>query len=751
MTLLAQATAATTSPADTKAKLALLLGTWSRPPDLPAKIALGFAAFFLLIAILGRGRSLLGMLYEGDDAHADGGKTDRRRFLAIVSLAAGLVSIAYIATYLRGGPRIIDATTYFLQGRALSRGHFAWEPLEPTASFRGRFLDYAAASGGEGPTLGGIFPPGYPLLLSFGFMLGSPMLIGPLLAAALVFATYKLGRTVAEHSPRTSPFAEPIGRAAALLSLVCGALRYHTSDTMSHGASALGVTIALTCALRSVRAPPIQKPAEESPLAGGRADALLAGVAVGAVFATRPASALPLALVVGWLLRRRLALPLLGLVPGVLLLLVSQKAVTGSWLMSTQRMYYASSDGPPGCFRWGFGKDTGCIFEHGEFVHARLEHGYGPIEALGTTARRLRKHLMDVANLEPLALLVLGPLALRRRLGGATQAATALLAIVLLQVLSYAPFYFDGDYPGGGARFFADVLPVEHVLVATTVALVARSEIGFARGAYGVISLALIGFGVHAAYEHGLLRDREGGRPYFEPDVLARASVTSGLVFVDSDHGFALGHDPSVRSVKDRVLVARLRSDDRDRMLYEALDRPPTWLYKIEPPVPPSTETTPTLTPWAPPDFGTWTRLEGESEWPALSQEGGFAAPGFTDSCASNRRALILTPTPSTATAKATIEIPVLKSGRYLVELHLVFGRIPHAPTPTVDLSAGLAGRTQDDARATLGDVVWTWKTGLTCVALPAREADLTAPSTRLTVEALGNPVGLDFINLRPK
>ncbi len=39
------------------------------------------------------------------------------------------------------------------------------------------------------------------------------------------------------------------------------------------------------------------------------------------------------------------------------------------------------------------------------------------------------------------------------------------MALVLLQVLAYAPFYFDGDYPGGGARFFADILPLEHVLV----------------------------------------------------------------------------------------------------------------------------------------------------------------------------------------------------------------------------------------------------------------------------------------------
>jgi len=35
---------------------------------------------------------------------------------------------------------------------------------------------------------------------------------------------------------------------------------------------------------------------------------------------------------------------------------------------------------------------------------------------------------------------------------------------VLGVMLAYVPFYFDGSYPGGGARLFADVLPLEHVL-----------------------------------------------------------------------------------------------------------------------------------------------------------------------------------------------------------------------------------------------------------------------------------------------
>jgi hypothetical protein len=330
-----------------RTKLLALLGTWSRPPDMPAKLALGLAALLALAAILGRGRTLLFGFEEGDSEQR---RTERKRFLAVLGVGAGVLSIAYISVYLRGGPRIIDATTYFLQGRALSHGDLSWTPLDPSASFRGRFLVYRDGNGD--PSLGGIFPPGYPLVLAFGFMVGAPMIVGPVLAIGLVVATYHLARALAEE---THPaLAEPIARGAALLSFLCAALRYHTADTMSHGASALGVTVALACALRArqarrrmieedarVGSMPVARDVDRSPLDGGRLEAIFAGLATGYVVATRPVSAIPIALVIGWLLRpvvslstrrsRLLVVVIAAALPGVFLLLLSQRAVTGSW------------------------------------------------------------------------------------------------------------------------------------------------------------------------------------------------------------------------------------------------------------------------------------------------------------------------------------------------------------------------------------------------------------------------------------
>jgi hypothetical protein len=643
-----------------------IVGTWGAPHDAAAKLAVGVAVALVL-------------------ARREIALVSRSRFLAVTAFAAALASVGYAAVYLRGGPRIIDATTYWLQARALSEGHFAWPVLEPSASFRGRFLLFHDGQ------LGGLFPPGYPALLAMGFWIGAPMLIGPLIAAALVVATYELALTLAQD--------EAIARTAALLSLLSGALRYHTADTMSHGAAALGTVLAITFAMR------------------GRA--VLAGLAAGYVLATRPVSFVPLAIVLPLLTGRRTRCAL-AILPGLALLLVGQHAVTGRWLTSSQKMYYALSDGPPDCFRYGFGRGIGCVFEHGDVVSSRLASGsYGLVEAIGTTARRLRDHVRDIANLEPLALLV--------PFGARSDRAKKALALVGLIVLAYAPFYFDGDYPGGGARFFADVLPIEHVLLAIGAARLHRA------GPAAVLVLSALGFACHASFDHEKLRDRDGGRPLFEPDVLAHASVATGLVFVETDHAFALGHDPEATPDRD-VVVARLREDDRDRMLFEALGRPPTWRYRLD------SSSEPSLVPWAPPEHGQELRFEAEAEWPPLAQEGGFAVPAWVNGCASKSRALVLVPS-GAGPATATIALPVPSRGRWEVLLRIVHGaQVPHVGT-----------RGPEAGAITIGDATWTFEGGELCTDLAPREIDLEPPSAAVRLRASGGPIALDHLLLRKK
>ena len=610
-------------------KLAALVGAWGPPPDQVAWAALVLAVALALAAV-------------ASPASLDGlRRASRARFLTSAALLAAFLTLGFAAHYLRGGPRIVDATAYVLQAKALSHGHLAWHVPWPSASFRGRFLLFT------GPDrIAGIFPPGWPLLLSVGYALGSPMLVGVALSAALAIATYALARELA-------PDHEDAARLAAALSVVCSALRYHTADPMSHAATALFVTLALALALRATTT---------------RQHAIL-GVLLGAVACTRPVSALPIALVALVLVRRadrrRWIALAVGVLPGVALLLASQHAATGRFFESTQRAYYAVSDGPPGCFRYGFGAGVGCLHEHGDFVAARLSHGFGFLAAAGTTLRRLHHHLSDALDAWPVFLLVLPACVRSIRRDRRTRVAWLLVG---LQVLAYVPFYFDGDYPGGGARFFADVLPVEHAAIA--VALVSfLPSIDFARKAAALVALVLAGFGLHGAYDDLSLARRDGGRPMFEPERLQDAHVESGLVFIDTDHGFDLAHDPGSLDPEHGVVFARLRNDGHDRLLFERLGRPHAWAYRFGA-IENGHEAEPTLLPFTPPAAEiagreVW-RFESEVDWPPLAQQGAWAEPLFAhgkrQSCPSGGQALAVHAAPSGSVA---IALPVPRAGKW--------------------------------------------------------------------------------------
>ncbi|WP_437571336.1 hypothetical protein [Sorangium sp. So ce542] len=603
---------------------------------------------------------------------------------AALGLAAALISAAYVAVYLRGGPRIIDATSYWLEARAMAAGHLAWPLGEPEASVLGRFLVRSDAAGDAArrgaAEVAVIFPPGYPALLALGFLAGAPLAVGPLLAAALTVATYDLAARFAPAPPASAGSGARLPLApllAALFSALCAALRYHTADTMSHGLAALCFTVALASARRAL---------DEAPAAAAGAPrwwrdpsvraAALAGVAAGWLAATRPPSALALAaaLLVALLPERppgtaaagardgdaaprpsprlgRLAAALaIGAVPGLALLAAHQRAATGAFA-SSQGAYYAVSDGPPGCFRYGFGEGAGCLFEHGDFVRHNLAEGYGFLAAAGTTLRRLKLHLVDALNAEPLALLVIAGAAIAFR----RPRSRALAFAPLFQIAAYAPFYFDGNYPGGGARFFADVLPVEHALAALACAAIAEragspaargglagrlralSPVPFVPAALFAAALPLAGFAFRAGFDHAALRDREGGLPMYDPAAVARAGVARGLVFVDTDHGFNLGFDPAAGD----VAVLRHRGDAIDRMAWEARGRPPAYRYGFA--IPDggglaSVSIAPLAFDAAPPREAL---IEGESLWPPRAQRGAWAAPEHAGgTCASGGRLL---------------------------------------------------------------------------------------------------------------
>ncbi|MFO0617355.1 MAG: hypothetical protein U0414_32465 [Polyangiaceae bacterium] len=510
------------------------------------------------------------------------------------AVASTALSALYIPVYLRGGPRIIDATSYWLEARALAEGHLAWPLADPEAATAGRFLVRDTLAALPAHHVAVIFPPGYPAVLALGFLVGAPLAIGPLLAGLLTLSIARLARVLADHVGLDPSRADMVQTAAAVLSALSATLRYHTADAMSHGLAALGFTSAVLGALSATRAGPRAWPA-----------AILSGFSLGLLVATRPVSGVAcagtLAFVLGRAVARRelaprrlalgAALALAAAAPGLLLLLLHQHAATGAWLRSAQDLYYAANDGPPGCFRYGFGAGIGCRLEHGPYVDHNLQHGYDFLSALHTTGIRLWVHAGDALNA-----FWVGPLTLASVAYAAARPGLRVLAIgPVLQIALYAPFYFDGSYPGAGARFYADVLPLE--LVAIALAASALVELAARRAGagdstrdrwrarapllLGVASLLL--FAARGAKEHELLRDRDGGAPMFDAAFVRRELAARGpearrpVVFVRTDHGFNLAFDPDRRAPYD---VARLRGDAIDRLTLASLGARDAFLYE---------------------------------------------------------------------------------------------------------------------------------------------------------------------------
>jgi len=692
-------------------------GPLGPPPDAPAWIATIAA---LLCAW--QGRRLLVPLF----------RSPRFVTIGLLSLLAAGLSAGYIAYYLRGGPRIIDATSYWLQARALSEGHVTWAIEEPTASTRGRFLLMSGPP--EAPRLGVIFPPGYPIVLALGFLLRNPLWVGPLIGALLVIATYALALRISRR--------EDVARLAACLSILSAALRYHTADTMSHGWAALLFVASLAFAYAAADAESSQKQLQR---------AALFGVAIGWLIATRPISGLALlpvaamaALEMGS--RPRMVAAASALVP-IALFALEQRAVTGAFFVSSQAAYYAVADGPPGCFRYGFGDGIGCLHEHGAYVASVLPDGFGWAGAAITTLRRLRLHLIDVANAEPVALLAIAAPFLARRherdgSGILPRRVASLAAATALLIAAYIPFYFDGSYPGGGARFFADALPLEHVLIAVAVAQLAdrfstAPQLAFGRAAAQLCAIALAGFGVHASFEHLQLRDREGGRPFFEPAALTKAKVDHGLLFTGTDHAFNLAYDPNARDATRALVVAREYGDERDRQIWEKLGHPPSYRYVFDG----RDATSPALVPWSAPPPARPFRFEAEAEWPPMSQSGGYFEPVFAQgTCAWGGRLLAIRTT-TTDPFCGTISFPVPFEGRFRIAVHV-------ASRGDVKARIALKRRLEDPPLAT-----WSFtptKKDFECATLAEEEAFLSKRGLlEVTVQG-GSDLAIDAVALDP-
>jgi hypothetical protein len=538
-------------------------------------------------------------------------RTERRalgpRFAWLLSLGAAALSLLYFRDFLRGGPRIIDATAYLLEARTFASGAFTFRPPVPSDLFVGRFLLRAAEAPAE---IGVIFPPGYPVVLALFERLASYRVLGPLLAFLIGLVTYQLtlqleraeleGTEPERAQLKLAGPSSPAPLLAAALSALSMTLRYHTADTMSHGLSTLLTAVLLWLGLGGLGRRPTFR-------------ALVFGGGAGLLFATRPLTALAVFVAMvslGWRRLRSLrpwALGL-GLLPGLVLYAFYQKALTGSYFGSAQLNYYLAADGPGQCFGLGFGK--GCLFEHGDVIEERGT--LGPLWAILNSLHRLHQHSLDIANFEPIAL-ALAFFLWRERKSLKSRLAFSVLASL---VVSYAFFYFDGSYPGGGARFLVEALPLEHACLAL---------LAVPRGwSLGLVGLSLLGFAGHGVFSHVALRERDGGAPFLAQE-LATASEPR-VIFVKSDHAFLSGFDPRAFDENGhvrRTLVARRSDDARQWRLIQNLSHPEAFRTLREPTRSPADLELMPQSELDPPAA----EFEAERAWPPLELRGAWGHP----------------------------------------------------------------------------------------------------------------------------
>jgi hypothetical protein len=292
-------------------------------------VRLGAAACFAAVAI-GLARRDVGTL--GTEAFR---ALLRHETLVVTLLASFVFGVACALSHGMLGPfpHISDEASYWFQAHIFASNRLS-VPTPPLVEFFPS--EWVIARGGK---WFGIFPPGWPLLLSVGMRLGVPSLVNPALGALSLVAIHRLAIAL-------------IGREKALLVLVLCALSpfflIMCASFMSHPASLLFVTSFLVFFLKGTTGDRL------TPFA-------LSGLCAGMGFLIRPLDATVLwAAAVGYMaLRHRarrqllgVALSAVGLGAGMIGYVAYNHALTGCWSSALVTLISARN-------HLGFGRNVG--------------------------------------------------------------------------------------------------------------------------------------------------------------------------------------------------------------------------------------------------------------------------------------------------------------------------------------------------------------------------------------------------------
>jgi hypothetical protein len=452
-------------------------------------------------------------------------KPTLRTFLVSSALVAALLSYLVVSGPMHERPYSIDAHVYLFQARALSHLHFGVPIPEPRTLFGGRFL-FEGADG----KLHGVFPSGYPLFLVPFVWIGMPLLAGPVTAVMLVLAQWLLGRAIEGEDGVAT-------RLAVALSLPGFARALETGDLISHAIVAVHASTAIALSLLLLEKAMVARALGIGAAVGWAAAArFLDGIVIGAIVG---------AIVLYGVARRKVSIGLIlpmivAALPFVALVLVDQKAATGSFRVPTQSIYFARSDWPPTCHRLGFGADVGCAVEHEKERASFGPDGYGLSDAFRVVRQRV-----SILGVDAFGLSWIG-------VGGFAAVAAwgrkrdALLAFaVTLFALAYGLFYY-GNAAGFGARHLFPVAPL-------LLLLVARAAERLPGAAIAVALTVLVSAVPRWIAGTETVRRAQSGRVDLR-SVIARGEFERGMFVTGDEMSFISAFDP-YRDGDARVLV----------------------------------------------------------------------------------------------------------------------------------------------------------------------------------------------------
>jgi hypothetical protein len=427
--------------------------------------------------------------------------------LFCIALAACLAIARYI---FHGVPRIDDGIAALFQARIFARLRLTL----PLPAVPGFFETFGVL--GDQAGLGhwcGMYPPGWPLLLTPGVWLGAPWAVAPLLGALLIVSLVVLGREL---------FDETTGRTAGLLALGSPFVLVLSGLHLSHMPTALCSVWCLLACARLVRTADWRY-------------GLLAGLTWGMAFLCRPLTAVVAGAVFGLCILlpcrrwRRCG-------PGAAAGLAAALLAAAAYLLF---QYVITHDaGTPGHVI-GMGA-------RGKFGFVRLDAVRTHTVALGfrNTCMRIQALNDGVLNwLIPSGFVCAVPFLMGRRRG--RELVLLLPAAALLVVFAFF-WYFESFFP---ARYVTAGVPLLILLCARGLVLLRRAWGRHARRlrlfdtavAANIAFLCLVGLPMHGKRYDACFGDVE---PVLE-QVVADCAIHNAVVFMDA-RGTAHGRvDPN--------------------------------------------------------------------------------------------------------------------------------------------------------------------------------------------------------------